>query len=238
MTGFPTEPQNSTVGDDGSWDAVAMNRNGDADAAEVEVEQMGGVGAVLSDQLERASAAGGESETVVLVEGVSDQRAIETLARRRGRNLVSEGVAIVPIAGATNLTRFLDLLGRYDVRLAGMCDEREETEFRHALERAGIGSAPSRSELEGLGFFVCVRDLEEELIRSLGAEGVQAVIESQGQLRAFRSFQNQPAQRHKSVERQLWRWLGNHKIRYAPLLVEALGLEMVPRPLEGVLEAV
>jgi hypothetical protein len=217
---------------------MTMNRNGDADATEVAVEKMGGVGAVLFVQLERARAAGVESETVVLVEGVSDQRAIETLARRSGRNLVSEGVAIIPTAGATNLTRFLQLLGGYNVRLAGLCDEGEEAQFRQALEQAGLGSVSSRSDLERLGFFVCVRDLEEELIRSLGADGVQAVIESQGQQRAFRSFQNQPAQRHKSVEGQLWRWLGNHKIRYASLLVEALDVEMVPRPLQGVLETV
>jgi hypothetical protein len=214
-----------------------MKRNGDADATEVAVEQMGGVGAVLSVELERARAAGADSRTVVLVEGVSDQRAIETLARRRGRNLTSERVTIVPIAGATNLTRFLQLLAGYNVRLAGLCDEGEEAEFRHALEHAGLGPVSSRSDLERLGFFVCVRDLEEELIRSLGTKRLQAVIESQGQLRAFRSFQNQPAQRHKSVEGQLWRWLGNHKIRYASLLVEALDVEMVPRPLQGVLEA-
>jgi hypothetical protein len=215
-----------------------MDQHGDADAAEVAVEQMGGVGAVLYVELERARAAGADSRTVVLVEGVSDQRAIETLASRRGRNLGTEGVAIIPIAGATNLPRFLDLLGGSNVRLTGLCDEGEEAEFRRALERAGLGSAQSRSELEGLGFFVCVRDLEDELIRSLGAEGVERVIEAQGQLRAFRSFQNQPAQRNKPVECQLWRWMGNHKIRYASRLVEALDLEMVPRPLEGVLETV
>lgn len=215
-----------------------MITRGDADASDGAVERMGGVGAVLSVQLDRARAAGADSETVILVEGVSDQRAIETLARRRGRNLGSEHVTIIPIAGATNLPRFLDLLGGHNVRLAGLCDEGEEAEFRQALERAGLGSTLSRPELERLGFFVCVRDLEEELIRSLGADGVIAVIEAQGQSRAFRSFQNQPAQRHKSIERQLWRWMGNHKIRYASLLVEALDLEMVPPPLQGVLEAV
>jgi hypothetical protein len=215
-----------------------MNRNGDADVTEVAVEKMGGVGAVLSDQLEQAHAAGTNSRTVVLVEGASDQRAIETLARRRGRNLGTEGVAIIPIAGATNLTRFLELLGGYSVTLAGMCDEGEEGAFRHALEQADLGSAPSRTDLERLGFFVCVRDLEDELIRSLGADRVQAVIEVQGQLRPFRSFQNQPAQRHKPIESQLWRWMGNHKIRYASLLVDALDLENVPRPLQGLLETV
>jgi hypothetical protein len=32
--------------------------------------------------------------------------------------------------------------------------------------------------------------------------------------------------------------MGNHKIRYASLLVDALDLENVPRPLQGLLETV
>lgn len=38
-----------------------------------------------------------------------------------------------------------------------------------------------------------------------------------------------------AYEEQLWRFLWNRKIRYAPLLVGALDLERVPRPLDGVL---
>jgi hypothetical protein len=45
--------------------------------------------------------------TVVLVEGISDQRALETLAERRGRNLDAEGVSIVPIGGAQAIGSFL-----------------------------------------------------------------------------------------------------------------------------------
>ena len=37
---------------------------------------------------------------VVLVEGLSDQAAVEALAERRGRDLDAEGVAVVPIGGA------------------------------------------------------------------------------------------------------------------------------------------
>ena len=47
---------------------------------------------------------------IVLVEGTSDRRAVETLARRRGRDLQAEGVAIVPMGGYGNLPR---LLGQY-----------------------------------------------------------------------------------------------------------------------------
>src|ERR671931_2206880 len=97
---------------------------------------------------------------VVLVEGTSDQVALQTLAERRGRDLAAEGVAIVPMGGAQSIGRFLNHFGPrgLDVELAGLCDSGEEREFRRALERAGI---------EWLGFHVCVVDLEDELIRAL-----------------------------------------------------------------------
>ena len=200
-------------------------------------ERMGGAGAVLSVQLERARAAGEASQTVILVEGVSDQRAIEALARRHGRDLADDGVAVLPIAGATNISRFLELLGPhgYDIRLAGLCDQGETGLFRRGLLGAGLGSVRTESEMERLGFYVCIRDLEDELIRSLGVASVEAIIEKAGQMRAFRSFQNQPAQRSRPIERQLWRWLGNRKIRYARLLIDALDLKRVPTPLQCVL---
>ena len=200
-------------------------------------EVMGGDGAVLLEELEKAETAGKAGHTVVLVEGVSDQRAIEALARRNGRDLETEGVAVIPTAGATNFGRFLDLLGPngHDVTLAGLCDEGEEAELGRAVEAAGVSRVASRADLEGAGFYVCEIDLEDELVRALGAETMVSLIESQGQLRRFRSFQNQPAQRHKIVEAQIWRWLGNHKIRYAPLMVDALDPGRVPRPLLGVL---
>jgi hypothetical protein len=203
-------------------------------------EIMGGDGAVLAEEIARARAAGGAAKSVILVEGVSDQRAIETLAMRQHRDLESEEAVIIPIAGATNIGRFLDLLGPrgYGVKLAGLCDEAEEPGFRVAFGEAGMGSGLDRAAMEGLGFFVCSADLEEELIRALGAETMLSLISSQGQLRRFRSFQSQPAQRHKTIEAQLWRWLGNHKIRYASLMVEALDMEAVPRPLAGVLASV
>jgi hypothetical protein len=203
-------------------------------------EVMGGDGAVLAEELARAEAAGAAANRVILVEGVSDQRAIEALARRQERDLEAEGVVTIPIAGATNIGRFLDLLGPrgYDVRLAGLCDEAEVAAFRAAFAAAGMGSDHDRAGMETRGFFVCSADLEEELIRALGAEAMVRLIDSQGQLRRFVSFQNQPAQRHKAIEAQLWRWLGNHKIRYAPLMVEALAIEQVPRPLERVLASI
>ena len=61
------------------------------------------------------------------------------------------------------------------------------------------------------------------------------IVEEQGELSSFRTFQKQPAKRELDLEEQLWRFMWNRKIRYAPLLVDALDLDRVPRPLDGVL---
>jgi hypothetical protein len=177
------------------------------------------------------------SRAVVLVEGVSDQRALEALARRRGRNLDAEGVSIVPMGGAQAIGRFLEKLGPRgsNVRLAGLCDSAEEADFRRGLERAGFGSNLTRADMEGLGFFVCVVDLEDELVRSVGADAVEEIIAAEGELGSFRTFQKQPAKRELTYEEQLWRFMWNRKARYATLLVQSLDLERVPRPLDGVL---
>jgi hypothetical protein len=177
---------------------------------------------------------------VVLVEGISDQVALRAMAARRGRDLDAEGIVIVPMGGARNLRRFLELFGPrgLDVRLAGLYDAPAEDDVRRALERAGLGSNPSRAELEALGFYVCVADLEDELIRCLGAAAVEQVIDTQGELGSFRTFQRQPAQRGRTVQAQLRRFLGTRggrKIRYARLLVDALDLTSMPRPLDRLL---
>ena len=181
-----------------------------------------------------------DPRTVVLVEGISDQVALEALAERRGRDLAAEGIAVVPMGGARNIRRFLELFGPrgLDVRLAGLCDAREEGDFRRGLERAGLGSNLGRADMEALGFYVCVADLEDELIRCLGAARVEQVVEAQGELGSFRTFQQQPAWQGRSSQAQLRRFIGTHsgrKVRYARLLVDTLELTSVPRPLDRVL---
>ncbi len=176
----------------------------------------------------------------MLVEGVSDRLALEMLAGRRGRDLDAEGVSVVAMGGAQSIGRFLERFGPQglDVGLAGLCDAAEEGEFRRGIERAGLGSDLSRAEMEALGFYVCDADLEAELIRALGAAAVERVLDVEGDLPAFRTLQKQPAWQGRPVEEQLRRFMGSggsRKIRYARLLVEALDLSRVPRPLDRVL---
>ena len=109
---------------------------------------------------------------MVLVEGTSDRRALEALARRRGRDLASERIAIVPMGGFGSLPRFLE---RYRAtRLAGLYDAGEE---RHFLRALGCGD---REALERAGFYACTRDLEDELTRAVGPDGMERVLAEQG----------------------------------------------------------
>jgi hypothetical protein len=175
--------------------------------------------------------------TLVIVEGTSDRRALEALALRCGRDLDAEGVSIEPIGGAQQIGSFLRrfVAQTPDVRLAGLCDVGEERHFKRALEQAGFGSDLTRADLEGLGFYVCDADLEDELIRALGVAVVEQVIAEQGELRAFRTLQKQAAWQGRPRDEQLRRFMGSggrRKIRYAHLLVDALDLTRVPRPLE------
>ena len=176
----------------------------------------------------------------MLVEGVSDQRALEVLAERRGRDLQAEGVSIISIGGSRNIGRFLERFGPpgSNVRVAGLCDAAEEGDFRRGLERAGLGADLARADMEAMGFFVCDADLEDELIRALGAASVEAVVDSHGDLSSFRTFQRQPAQRGRPLEHQLRRFMGTRSGRnalYAALLVDALHLNRMPRPFDSVL---
>lgn len=172
--------------------------------------------------------------TVVLVEGLSDLAAVETLAARRGRDLAAEGVCVVSMGGAMNIGRYAGLLGPpgLGLRLTGLCDVREQPYYERGLKRAGASQE---------GFFVCVSDLEDELIRALGTPRVEEIVRAEGDLRAWLTFLRQPAQHGRPRAQQLRRFLGTkkgRKIRYGHLLVDALETGQVPAPLDDLLASV
>jgi hypothetical protein len=158
---------------------------------------------------------------VVLVEGVTDRIALAAVAQRVGLNL--NGIEIVPIGGAQAIRRAV--AEHEGERIVGLCDVGEERWFRRVL---------------GDAMQVCVKDLEDELIRALGSERVEEVVAEQGELETFRSFQNQLFWRGRPVEMQLRRWLqnGGRQHRYPPLIIEAMDPDEIPRPLADVLAEV
>ena len=164
---------------------------------------------------------------MILVEGASDQLALEALARRRDHDLEAQGVSVVPIGGAQAVGR--EVRRRHvQATLTGLCDAPEERYFRAAFEAVGRGGS----------VFVCHRDLEDELIRALGVEAVEEVLAARNELGLFRNFQQQPAWRGRHPEEQLRRFIGTftgRKIQTGAMLVNALDLDRVPKPLDGVL---
>jgi hypothetical protein len=154
---------------------------------------------------------------VIAVEGSSDKVVLERISRRLGRDLAAEGIRIEAIGGAHAIRRFVAELGS-DVTVRGLCDENEEHLFRRVLEDV----------------YVCVPDIEGELIRALGVERMLEIVDRD----SFATLQRQPAQRGRPVELQLHRWLrsiSGRYHRYLPILVDALEPERVPAPLVGVL---
>ncbi|HEU5427470.1 MAG TPA: TOPRIM nucleotidyl transferase/hydrolase domain-containing protein [Actinocrinis sp.] len=179
----------------------------------------------------------------MLVEGHSDRVALEVLARRRGRNLDGEGIRVLAMGGATNVGHYLDRYGPrgLDVVVAGLYDSAEERFFVQGLARAGLGAGLTRCELQAHGFYVCTADLEDELIRAVGAERVEQLVEAHGEIASFRRLQRQPALRERTLHDQLRRLMSGRsggKLRYAGIMAEAVDLDRVPWPLDAVLAAV
>ena len=84
------------------------------------------------------------TRAVVIVEGDSDRVALETLAKRRGRDLAAEGVEITAIGGAHAIRRFMEKLDGSEVQLVGLVDARQEEVFRRF----------------GIDVYVCDTDLD------------------------------------------------------------------------------
>jgi OLD-like protein len=180
---------------------------------------------------------------VVLVEGNSDKAALQTLAARCGRDLRAEGVEVVAMGGITNTRTFTSRYGPngLGVSLAGLYDAPDEAKLRHGLVAGGLSTALERTGLAGLGFYECSADLEDELIRALGAEAVEAVVDACGETRSLRLLAGMPAQRGWTRQAVLRRFLGSRsgrKARYARLLVEAMEPAQAPAPLAAVLARV
>ena len=180
-----------------------------------------------ADALERLNSA----RWAILVEGISDQIALETLAGRQGRNLQDEEVVIVPMGGAHAIARYVALLGPggADLKLAGLCDVAEEPFYRRALAAGDVGTR---------GFFVCVNDLEEELIRACA--DLPGLLDSQGDLGSFRTLQKQAEWRDREFQDQMHRWLragARRNLRYAHLITDSVQLDTAPQPLVNVLNS-
>ncbi len=182
--------------------------------------------------------AGPALRKAILVEGMSDVLAVRALAGRLGRDLEAEGIRVFSLGGGGGFDEQVRRLGPagLGLELLGLCDIDHERRWARSLEAAGLGSKLDREGLEALGFFICDRDLEDELIRTLGVERVERVIAAQGELASLHGLAQQPAHRGERREDQLRRFFGTRagrKALYAPLLVAATTPGSEPRPLRA-----
>lgn len=203
-------------------------------------------GNILNEEaLDGGALNGGVLNAVVLVEGESDRVATQILAARSDLDLSAAGIVVISIGGAQAVGRCLRQLSAQapHLRRYGLCDRAEVAEIQRGL--AGLEHHPSTipqlavSQLDTLGFFVCDRDLEDELIRAVGTDTVMDLIAAQQESRAFRSFASQPAWREKPLHDQLHRFMGTkggRKVRMAKSLCLAVEQSAVPRPLRRLLD--
>lgn len=177
-----------------------------------------------------------ESHVALLVEGRSDKAALETVADRRGLRLADHAIDVISTEGITN---FAAAMGDHQV-VVGLYDIGEAHVVRAALERTGRSGAHATAHLEDHGFFACVEDLEDELLRALGTSVVSAILEAEGEAGSFRTMQRQPQWRDRSRHDQLRRFIGarsGRKHRMGALMAAALDITAVPTPLDAVLDA-
>ncbi|HSF97448.1 MAG TPA: hypothetical protein VLA55_02045 [Ornithinibacter sp.] len=179
----------------------------------------------------------GPASVVVLVEGASDRAALTVLAERRQ---LLAGIEVRAMGGATNVRRHLGELLSDAVprRVLGLTDEPEEPFFVRALAAAGV-PITSVDDLAAHGFHTCRRDLEDELIRALGADRVRAVLHDLDLGQTFERFCRQRAWRGRPTHEQLHRFAGTvsgRKSVFARGLAAALDDDAVPEPLRHLLD--
>jgi len=181
------------------------------------------------------------ARSAILVEGWSDAAAVETWALRCGIDPAANGIVLLPTGGITNFGIFAARLrgARPGLRLSGLYDASEERLALRGLRQGLLELDPTRTAAEQAGFFACVTDLEDELIRAVGTGEVERLLQAQDDHASFVRFRKQPAQRGRDLHPLLKRFLGTRagrKERYGALLVSALAPDRVPAPLRQVLE--
>ncbi|MBF4161993.1 hypothetical protein [Nocardioides acrostichi] len=171
----------------------------------------------------------------VLLEGASDVAAVETAAEVAGVAL--DGVDLVSMGGVTNIGRHLRAADSEGIDLRGMCDAAESPFVVRALRAIGY-RVDDPDHLPSAGFWVCDRDLEDELVRALGTARILQVLEAQLMLRSFQSLLVQPAWRDRPFADQVHRFVGagsGRKVRLARAFTACLSPDELPAPLAGLL---
>jgi hypothetical protein len=181
---------------------------------------------------------GTAAPALVLLEGPSDVAALEEVLAARGPEVSRPAYRLVDMGGVTNTATHLRAAAAAGARVLGLCDAGEAWVVARALERRGEPVADV-ADLPRHGFFVCRRDLEEELIRALGVDACLALLEDLGLGARFRVFSTQPAWVDRPVGERLHRFAGvasGRKIRLARAMAARLPPRAVPSPIAALVD--
>jgi ABC-type Mn2+/Zn2+ transport system ATPase subunit len=176
------------------------------------------------------------SEVAILVEGFSDLLAVRVLAPLLNIALDANGVSVISLEGADLFKHYLELLGPsgLDLELRGLVDLDHEAAWIQRLTAAGI-VVTDRTTLNAAGFQVCDPDLEAELVAPLSAQEIETVFDADGALSEFQDYSGQPSQAGLSTSEIQLRFIKKDKIRWAPLIAEAISAAAVPLPIRNLL---
>lgn len=177
---------------------------------------------------------------LVLLEGPSDVAALEAVLAVREPAVPRTAYRLVDMGGVTNTATHLRTATTASPSVLGLCDAAEAWVVVRALQEQGL-AVRGAEDLPAHGFFVCERDLEEELIRALGVDGCLVLLEGMGLGHRFRSFSRQRAWAERPVEDRLHRFAGvasGRKIRLAGAMAAALRPDRVPPPIAGLVASV
>lgn len=183
----------------------------------------------------------GTSRLFVLLEGPSDVAAVRALMGAQG---IDPGpVELVSLEGVTNVGRVLAevrLLRGADADVVGLCDAADTRFVEKALADDGLPVADA-TDLPAYGFFVCERDLEDELIRALGPERALAALQGAGLGSKLEALRTQQPWADRPLAEQLHRFCGaasGRKELAAGILARALADDEVPEPLAMLLDRI
>ena len=174
----------------------------------------------------------------VLLEGASDVATVRALMAKAGAD--PDRVRLLNLGGVTNVGRTLARLAqdRPDATVLGLCDSGEADVVVRVLRRTGLALRDA-SDLPSYGFFVCVRDLEDELIRALGTDRAVAVVANLGLADKLQTLRGQHAWRDRPLAEQLHRFCSvasGRKELMAGAFADALDADAVPEPLRQLIE--
>ena len=175
-----------------------------------------------------------------MLEGASDVAAVRAASERAGLGLGDAGVRLIDMGGATNVRRHLVEAARASTspRVLGMCDIKEGAFFVRALRELEC-DVSSVDDLPRWGFQLCDRDLEDELMRALGPDGVRRVLDGLRLSGRFATFTRQPAWAARDFHEQARRFAGvasGRKEVMAAALAAALDPQALPSPLRQLLD--